>query len=84
MNKFLITVIIPSIELEFNVYVPNNKKVGTIKKIILDIAQELSEGIFNKEMNSTLLLDRASGKELDCNKFVKDSEIKNGSKVVII
>ena len=35
-NKYLINVIVPIIELEFDVYIPNNKKVGTIKTHILN------------------------------------------------
>ena len=37
MNKFLITVIIPTIEKEYDVYIPNNKKMGTIKKYLLGV-----------------------------------------------
>ncbi len=84
MNKFLVTIIIPTIELEFSAYVPNNKKVGTIKKYLLNISYELSEGTFNKNMNDVLLLDRDTGKELDCNMYVKDSGIKNGSKLIFL
>lgn len=84
MNKFLVTVLIPAIELEFNVYIPNNKKIGTIKMHLLNAARELSENTFNRNIESTLLLDRNTGKELDCNMYVKDSIIKNGSKLVII
>lgn len=84
MNKFLITVIIPTIELEFSAYIPNNKKVGTIKKYLLDISRELSQGIFNKSINEVLLIDRDSGKEFDSNMYVQNSGIKNGSKLIFL
>lgn len=36
MNKYLVTVIIPIVELEYDIYIPNNKKIGTIKKFVLE------------------------------------------------
>ena len=42
MNKFLVLVYVPLLEEEYNIYIPINKKVGTIKKIIIDSVAELS------------------------------------------
>ncbi len=83
-NKYLINVIVPIIELEFDVYIPNNKKVGTIKTHILNAIKEESNNSFNKNINDIRIIDRDNGKEFDNNVLVKDSGIKNGSKVVII
>ena len=84
LNKYLITVIVPIIELEFDVYIPNNKKVGTIKTHILSAIREESNNSFNKSINDIRIIDRDSGKEFDNNVLVKDSGIKNGSKIVVI
>ena len=83
-NKYLINVIVPIIELEFDVYIPNNKKVGTIKTHILNAIKEEANNSFNKNINDIRIIDRDNGKEFDNNVLVKDSGIKNGSKVVII
>lgn len=83
-NKYLINVIVPIIELDFDVYIPNNKKVGTIKTHILNAIKEESNNSFNKNINDIRIIDRDNGKEFDNNALVKDSGIKNGSKVVII
>ncbi len=84
LNKYLINVIVPIIELDFDVYIPNNKKVGTIKTHILSAIREESNNSFNKNINDIRIIDRDSGKEFDNNVLVKDSGIKNGSKIVII
>ena len=39
-NKILVVVNIPFLGEALNVFVPVNKKVGTIKKILIDIANE--------------------------------------------
>lgn len=84
MNKYLINVIVPSIEMEFDVYIPNNKKVGTIKKYILESIKELSENSYDKMLNEVRFCDRDTGKDYDNNLMVKDTDIKNGTKLIII
>ena len=84
MNKYLITIIVPFVELEFDMYIPNNKKIGTIKKLILESLKELSNNSYNKQINEVRMIDRDTGVEFDNNIYVKDAEIKNGSKIIII
>ncbi|MFV0249481.1 MAG: hypothetical protein ACK5HP_00350 [Bacilli bacterium] len=49
MNKRLVTIIVATIELEFDTYLPNNKKIGTIKEKLIEIIAEISENNFLKE-----------------------------------
>lgn len=84
MNKYLITVIVPIVDFEYDVYIPNNKKIGTIKTLILETLKELSNNSFDKKINEVRMIDRDSGIEFDNNMYVKDSEIRNGSKIIII
>lgn len=84
MNKYLITVIVPIVEFEYDIYIPNNKKIGTIKTLILESLSELSNNSFNKKINEVRMIDRDTGNEFENNMYVKDSGIKNGSKIIII
>ena len=84
MNKYLITVIVPSIETEFNVLIPNNKKIGTVKKIIINAIKELSSDAFKREETEVQFIDRDTGKNFLSNVYVKDSGIKNGTRVIVI
>ena len=82
-NKLLIKVIVPSIEKNFNVYIPINKKIGTVKTYILNSIVELSEGYFLYD-DKRIFIDRDSSMELNDDSYVKDSGLKNGSKIVIL
>ena len=84
MNKYLITVIVPIVEFEYDIYIPNNKKIGTIKTLILESLTELSNNSFNKKIEEVRMIDRDTGNEFENNMYVKDSGIKNGSKIIII
>ena len=84
MNKYLVTVVVPIAEFEYDLYIPNNKKMGTIKKIILDSLSELSNNTFKKSIDEVRFIDRDTGVEFENNMYVKDSGIKNGSKIIIM
>lgn len=82
-NKYLITILIPDIEYEFDVYIPSNKKLGTIKKYLYSSINELTNGAF-KIKDNVIFIDRDNGITYDNDKLIKDSGIKNGTKIVLI
>ena len=84
MNKFLITVMVPTIEMEYDVYIPNNKKIGTIKKYLLKAVLEMSANACLKTTENVRMIDRNTGLEYDNDMYVKDTGIKNGSKIIIM
>lgn len=83
-NKFLINVIVPEIQETFNIYIPNNKKIGTVKTVVLSSIKELSSGYFVGSLENTIFIDRDTGAEYKNDVYVKDSGITNGTKIVII
>lgn len=83
MNKLLIEVIVPSIEQNYDILVPKNKKIGKILQIIIKTINELSDGYFPIK-DSISIIDANTGEQFDLEKLVKDSEIKNGCRIIII
>lgn len=84
MSKLLITLSIPVIEMSFDVYVPINKKIGTIKKYLLKNLKEITEGELDISLERMRMIDKETGKEYDNNHYLKDSGIKNGSWIVVM
>lgn len=83
MNKILIIVIVPMIEMEYEIYIPINKKIGTIKELIIKAITELSDNEINATFNLTLY-DNDTGNILLNDFYVKDSNLVNGTKLVLI
>ena len=81
-NKLLISVSLPILDISFDLEVPNIIKVGSLKNIILDYVRNN----YNYDMNlgTFRLIKRESGTELDSNLLIKDSNINNGSILVLI
>ena len=84
MTKILVTLNIPTIDMCFDVYLPINKKIGTLKKYLLDTIKELTEGNFNVELDHLKMIDQETGREYENNICLNDSGIKNGSQIIII
>ena len=77
MNKILINLYIPSLDENYNLFIPINKKVGTIKNTIISTTKNLVEGNYK-----LLLLE--SGNIVDDNVYVKNSGIVNGSRLILL
>ena len=82
MNKLLISVEVPSIEQSFDLFIPINKKMGTIKQYIIKSIHELSGGILNDK--NYLFFDIDTGTKYGNNVYVKDSGIKNGTRIIMV
>lgn len=82
MNKLLISVEVPSIEQSFDLFIPINKKMGTIKQYIIKSIHELSGGILNDK--NYLFFDIDTGVKYGNNVYVKDSGIKNGARIIMV
>ena len=82
MNKLLISVEVPSIEQSFDLFIPINKKIGTIKEYIIKSIHELSGGILNDK--NYLFFDIDTGIKYGNNVYVKDSGIKNGARIIMV
>lgn len=81
-NKLLVIIHVPSIEREFDLYMPIVKKVGAVKELIIKIVEKESDGIFQND-GCKFLYDKITGERIDDNIFVRDSNIRNGSKLVL-
>ena len=84
MNKFLITIIVPEIEYECDLFIPNNKKVGTIKTSILESLKTITNNVYVKTINDVKFINKDTKEEYDNNKMIKDTNIKNDTNLIIL
>ena len=82
-NKILLEVFIPIIEEEYDVFVPVSKRIGTIKKLIEKGILDLASDDFQIKDDSNFY-SKTSGQIYDVNKKVIDTDLKNGSRIILI
>lgn len=83
MNKYLVTFVVPCTKMQFDAYIPINKKIGTLKKYVLSSLMQLSNGAY-RQMSSITFIDKETGIIFDNNTLIKETSIQNGTKIVII
>ena len=82
-NKILIELSIPLIEKTYDLYIPINKKIGTVKKLIEEGLIELTDNAYIVKEDSNFY-SMETGEVYDVNKTVRETDLKNGSRINLI
>jgi hypothetical protein len=82
-NKILIELEIPLIETKYDLFIPINKKVGTIKSLIENSLMELTDNAYSPRQD-TNFYSKDTGEIYDVNRTVRDTDLKNGSRIILI
>ena len=83
MNKVLITVYVPLLDEKFDLFIPINKKIGTIKNILINSILELSNNSVS-DVSNLKLYEKNTCKLLENNVYVNSSGIINGSYLILL
>ena len=82
-NKILIELEIPLIEKRYDLFIPINKKVGTVKNLIENELVELTDSAYVPKDDSNFY-SKETGEIFDVNKTVRDTNLRNGSRIILI
>lgn len=82
-NKILVELEIPLIEKKYDLFIPINKKIGTIKTLIENALVELTDEAYVPKKD-TNFYSKETGEIFDVNKTVRDTNLKNGSRIILI
>lgn len=82
-NKILVELEIPLIEVKYDMFIPINKKIGTIKSLVEESLVELTDNAYTPK-DDTNLYSKETGDVYDVNKTVRDTDLKNGSRIILI
>ncbi len=83
-DKLLVNIVVPAVELNFDTYLPINKKMGTLKKILLNIIIDETDGYYKTSFEKAKLLDQITGQEFENNTYLYQSGIQNGSTIIFL
>jgi hypothetical protein len=82
-NKILIEVIVPFLESSYEVYIPINRRISSVIKLMEKALKELTNGYY-PDKEGAVIIDEKTGNVYDINITVKDSRMMNGTKVILI
>ena len=82
-NKINVDVFVPKLNETYNLFIPVNKTIGEIIKLLNLAISEMTDGSFPIS-NNLSLINALSSELYDINYSVKENKISNGSKLVLI
>lgn len=83
MNKVLVKLYVPTIEKEYDVWIPLNRRIYTTIKLIVKAINEFTNGEYSPS-RLPVLYDRKTAKPFDINLTIGESTIRNGSEIILI
>lgn len=82
-NKILVKVYVPSIDEEYEIYIPVNETINKVLELILKSVSELSDD--NLDLNQKhYLLDPDTSLTYDKSAIIRDTNIKNSKKLILV
>lgn len=82
-NKILVKVYVPTIQEEYNIYIPINIRIGQLTILLSKSIGELQDISFDP-INTHIIIDTSSGKTYQSDVIIRDTEIVNGSRIILI
>lgn len=82
-NKVLIQLIVPDIDKRYDVYIPISKKIGNIIVLLNKAVADLNNGLYQGS-NATSLYNRNTGVKYAIDDLVKNTDIRNGTSLVLM
>lgn len=83
MDRVLIDLYVPAIEMKYNVWIPLNKEIYAIISLIVKGIKEIKKDQYSPTQLPNLY-DKQTGEKYDVNSKVKDTSIRNGSEIILI
>lgn len=83
MNKILIKLYVPMIEKQYDIKIPDDKKLYQVIYMFIKAIYDLSDGYYMPE-NSPILYEKWSSHRYNINLTAKENQIKNGAEIVLI
>lgn len=83
MTKYLVDIYIPAAERHFDAFLPSNKPIGEVVRLLITAAESLVAGSYMGTSDS-MLLDAQTGAPYAPNITVEDAGIRNASRLILI
>ena len=82
-NKVLVKVYVPSIDEEYEIYIPVNESIKKVLELIIKSVYELSDSNLEKDTKH-YILDPDTSIIYKNDEIIRDTNIKNSKKIILI
>lgn len=82
MNKVLIEVTLPAAGMSYDIFVPDSMQIGTLTMLTASVFSRLSGGTYTVG-EQAVLCSRKTGEPYDANARLFETDIRNGTKLLL-
>ena len=82
-NKVLVNIYVPTIDALYELYIPTNESIRKVLELIVKSVYDLSDNNLNIEVKH-FLLDPEEATMYNELSIVRDTNIKNGKKIILV
>lgn len=82
-NKVLVKLLVPEIDMHYDVYLPINKKIGNIINLLNEAVVELSNGEFMSSYQNSLI-NGITNENYMPDKQLIETDIRNGTVLILL
>ena len=82
-NKVLVKVYVSTIEEQYDILIPLNRRIYSVIKLLVKAINELSDGYYEPK-NKPILYNKITAVPYDENLSIRESNIRNGTELVLI
>lgn len=83
MNEVLVKLYVPKVDEQFDIWIPLDKQIHTIIRLLVKAVNEFTKGYYTPS-KMPYLYDKITGKPFNINLKLIDSEIRNGTELIMI
>ena len=82
MNRILVKVYVPQLEKKYDIWIPINKSVYNIEKLLIKGIKSFNNNYEPKEF--PVLYNKVNAKIYDINAKIIDTDIRNGTELILV
>ena len=83
LNEVLVKLYVPMVDEQFDIWIPLDKKIYTIIILLVKAVNEFTKGYYTPS-KMPYLYDKITVKAFDINLKLMETEIRNGSELIMI
>lgn len=83
MNKVLVKLYVPILDEIYDIWLPLNKKIYNIIHLLVRVINEINDNCY-RGGESPRLYDKKTADQYDVNLILKETDIRNGSELILL
>ena len=83
-NKVLVKILLPSMEKEFDVFIPVNEQMWKVEKLLMKCIYSVENVNYDPRTENFCIINKKTGQMYEKNVVIIDTDIRNGTELYFV